>query len=175
MELYFFLRSIYNKFKAGETKNYMALGYMKYDVPECWTFDENRTKSVQYKSNIFRFVDDMTLLDVKGLTPYNSATGFVGTTYESMKATIVKSYGAIKAEKTKTFNGKVWYIIVTPDYDASGLSFHNEIYFTFSTTNKHLYYIEAYVLNETSQKKTKYLTDSIEYIITSAKLEKVGE
>lgn len=168
-------RSIYNKFKAGETKNYMALGYMKYDVPECWTLDEYRTKDVKDGSNVFKFIDEFSLLNIKAATPWNSATGTVGTTYEIMKNSIVKEYGAVKSEKTKTFNGKVWYIIVTPDYEAGDLSFHNEIYFTLSTTNKHLYYIQAYVYNETSEKKTKYLRDSIEYIITSAKLEKVTE
>lgn len=167
--------SIYDKFKAGEVKEYSAIGYMNYDIPECWKLDDTRTKSVQYKSYIFNFLDNSTLLDIKAVTPFNSATGTAGTSYESMKATITRSYGAIKSEKQKTFKGKVWYIITTPDYDAGGMSYHNEIYFTMSATNRHLYYIEAYVLNDTSEKKTKYLHDSIEYIINSATLYKVNE
>lgn len=160
-------RGIYNKFKAGETKAYHALGYMKYDVPSCWTYDEYRTQSVSFKSNVFQFVDETTLLDIKAGT-YN-------TTYEQMKSKIVNSYGALKEEKKKTIKGKVWYVMVTPDYDAGGYSFHNEIYFTLSTSNKNLYYIEAYVYNDTSDKKKKYLDDSIEYIISHADLLKVNE
>lgn len=167
--------SIYDKFSEGEVKEYYAIGYMSYDVPECWQLDESRTKAAQYKSNIFQFVDGVSLLDIKGVTPYNSATGMIGTTYDSMKAIIANSYGTIKEEKTKTIDGKVWYIIVTPDYEAGGISYHNEIYFTMSATNKHLYYLEAYLSNETSEKKTKYVNDSIEYILESAELLKVAE
>lgn len=168
-------RGLYNEFKSGETKKYSALGYMSYSVPECWTLDEDRTKSVEYRSNIFKFVDGVSLIDIKGLSLYNAATGKVGTSYEAMKATIANSYGAIKEEKTKTIKGKVWYIVVTPDYEAGGMSFHNEFYFTMSATNKHLYYLEAYVSNETSSKKTKYFEESIEYILNSATLLKVDE
>lgn len=167
--------SIYDKFKAGEVKEYSAIGYMTYDVPECWTLDEARTKMMSYKSYIFSFLDETSLLDIKAVTPYNSSTGTIGTSYESMKATIVNSYGAVKEEKTKTINGKVWYIIVTPDYTAGDVSYHNEIYFTMSATNQHLYYVEAYISNDTSAKKTKYINDSIEYIISSAELYKINE
>ena len=167
--------SVYDKFTPGTIREYAALGYMSYDVPECWQLDESRTKSVQYKSNIFRFQDDISLLDVKAVTPFNSVTGTPGTTYESMKAIVAKSYGSVKEEKTKTISGKVWYILITPDYTAGGKSYHNEIYFTMSATNKHLYYIEGYFSNDTSEKKTKYMRDSIEYIIESATLLKVTE
>lgn len=161
--------NVYNKFKSGETKEYTALGYMNYDVPECWELDKARTESVQYKSNVFKFVDGVSLLDIKGFSFIN------GTSYEAMKATIVNSYGAVKEEKTKTIKGKVWYVLVSPDYEAGGMSFHNEFYFTMSATNKHLYYIEAYVSNETSAKKTKYFNESIDYILNSASLLKVNE
>lgn len=161
--------NIYNKFKSGETKKYSALGYMNYNVPECWELDEARTKSVQYKSNVFKFVDGVSLLDIKSYSFIN------GTSYEAMKATITNSYGAVKEEKTKTINGKVWYVLVSPDYDAGGMSFHNEFYFTMSATNRNLYYLEAYVSNETSPKKTKYFNESIEYILNSATLLKVNE
>lgn len=167
--------SVYDKFKPGTIKEYSALGYMTYDVPECWQLDDARTKSVQYKSNIFRFQDDVSLLDVKGVTPFNSVTGTAGTTYESMKAIVTKTYGGVKDEKTQTIAGKVWYIIITPDHYAGGKSYHNEIYFTMSATNKHLYYIEGYFSNDTSEKKTKYMRDSIEYIINSATLYKLSE
>lgn len=167
--------NVYDKFTPGTIKEYSALGYMSYDVPECWQLDESRTKSVSYKSNIFKFRDDISLLDIKGVTPFNSVTGTSGTTYESMKAIVAKSYGSVKEEKTKTIGGKVWYILITPDYSAGDKSYHNEIYFTMSATNKHLYYIEGYFSNDTSEKKTKYMRDSIEYIIESATLLKLSE
>lgn len=166
---------IYDKFIAGETKEYSAIGYMKYYVPECWKLDDDRTKAVQYKSYIFRFLDEFSLLDIKGVTPYNSTTYQLGTSYEAMKDSVAKRYGAIKGEKKDTINGKVWYILITPDYESGGKSFHNEIYFTMSATNKHLYYIEAYLLNDTSEKKTKYIDESIKSIIKSATLYKVTE
>ena len=167
--------SVYDKFDAEKIKEYQAAGYMSYKVPDCWILDNERTQKTQYKSNIFIFIDEMSLLEIKGLTPYDYSTSTIGTTYESMKNSVLKTYGAIKEEKTLTINGKVWYILVTPDYNASGNSYHNEIYFTMSATNQHLYYLEAYVYNDTSEKKEKYFNDSIEYIIESAALLKLNE
>ena len=167
--------SVYDKFDVGKIKEYQAVGYMSYKVPDCWSLDNERTEKTQYKSNIFAFMDEMSLLEIKGLTPYDYSTNMIGTTYESMKDSVLKTYGAIKEEKTITINGKVWYVLVTPDYNASGNSYHNEIYFTMSATNKHLYYLEAYVYNDTSEKKQKFFNDSIEYIIESASLLKLNE
>ena len=168
-------RSVYDEFKAGEVKEYSALGYMSYDIPSCWKYDEARSKENQYKSNIFVFMDDVTLMDIKSFTPYNSVTHTFGTSYESMKSSIIKAYGAVKNESKKTIKGKVWYVVTTPDYNVSGHSYHNEIYFTMSATNQHLYYVEVYVNNDTSPKKTKYLNKSIEYVLESATLLKVNE
>ena len=168
-------RSVYDEFKAGEVKEYSALGYMSYDIPSCWKYDDARSKENQYKSNIFVFMDEVTLMDIKSFTPYNSVNHTFGTSYESMKASIVKAYGAVKTESKKTIKGKVWYVVTTPDYNVNGYSYHNEIYFTMSATNQHLYYVEVYVNNDTSPKKTKYLNKSIEYVLESATLLKVNE
>lgn len=168
-------RSIYDKFDEGSAKEYFALGYMNYLVPDCWTLDENRTNKNQNKSNIFSFIDGVSILEVKGITPYNSNTGTVGISYDSLKKSIMNTYGAIKSEKQKSFKGKVWYIITTPDYDSGANSYHNQIYFTMSTTGKNLYYLEAYISNDTSEKKSKYIDKSIEYIIESASLLNVNE
>ena len=167
--------SAYDKFDAGNVKDYTAIGYMDYKMPDSWTLDEERSKSTGYKSYIFKFRDGTSLLDVKGVTPYNSTTLKTGTTYEAMKETIIKNYGAIKEEKTKTINGKVWYVVITPDYKSGGNSYHNEIYFTLSASNTHLYYFEAYVSNVTSENKTSFFNESIEYILESVKLYKVDE
>lgn len=167
--------SFYDKFTAGGVKEYSAIGYMDYKIPDCWSLDEERTKNTSYKSYIFKFRDGVSLLDIKGVTPYNSATMQTGTTYEAMKATIIKNYGEIKSEDTKTINGKTWYIVVTPDYTSGNKSYHNEIYFTLSASNKHLYYLEAYVSNDTSKNKTTFFNESIEYILESIELYKVDE
>lgn len=167
--------SYYEKFSEGDFKEYTSIGYMDYKVPECWTLDEERTKANQYKSYIFKFRDGVSLLDIKGVTPYDSQTMQAGTTYEKMKASIINKYGAIKKESMKTINDKVWYVVITPDYTSGGKSYHNEIYFALSANNTNLYYIEAYVSNDTSKEKTKYFNDSIEYILKSAVLYKDNE
>ena len=165
----------YGKFKAGNTSEYTSLGYMDYKVPECWVYDDKKSAEVQYKSNVFRFKDGESLLAVKGITPYDSYTMTTGTTYEKIKGQVINLYGAIKSENFKTINGRKWYIIVTPDYDSEGKSYHNEIYFALSKNNVNLYYFEAYVLNEKNSEKNEYIADSIEYILKSANLYKVDE
>ena len=148
---------------------------MDYKVPECWSYDEEKSKELQYKSYIFRFKDGLSLLDVKGVTPYDNTNFTTGTTYEKMKASIINAYGAIKSEKIKVINNKTWYFIVTPNYNSGGKSYHNEIYFTLSKNNVNLYYFEAYIANENDSSKEKYISDSIEYILKSAQLYKIDE
>lgn len=165
----------YKKFKANNIKEYSSVGYMDYDVPDCWVLDEARTKALGYKSNIFEFRDGVSLLDIKALTSYDSTTMVTGTTYEKIKATVVKKYGSIKEESQKTINGVTWYLLITPKYVSGDYSYHNEIYFTLSSSKNHIYYLEAYVYNDTTDDKTKYLNDSIEYILSSAILHKLDD
>ncbi len=167
--------SKYKEFVPGDAKQYMALGYMNYKVPDCWSLDDELTKSRQYTSNVFRFKDGKTLLDIKAMTPSDYTTGTIGTTYEKMKSTIETTYGGIVSEKTKNYGGNDWYIITTKNYSSGGVSYHNQIYFTLSATKKNLYYLEAYVINDTTPIKSKYLDKSIEYILTSAELLKYDE
>ena len=167
--------SSYKEFKAGVVKDYSAIGYMDYKVPDCWTLDEERTKNVSYKSYIFKFRDGVSLLDVKGVTPYDSTINKTGTTYEAMKASAAKKYGGIVEEKTININNVKWYVIITPNYTSGNKSYHNELYFAFSDKNTHLYYFEAYVSNETSENKTSFFNESIEYILKSVKLYKVND
>ena len=166
--------SFYDEFKAGTVKKYTANGYMDYNIPDCWTLDHERTENAKNNSYIFKFKDGVSLLDVKGVTPYDSATDKMGTTYEAMKASAMKKYG-VSEEKNININGVKWYVLVTPDYTSGGKSYHNEIYFAFSNNNTHLYYFEAYVSNETSKTKTSFFNESIEYILKSAKLYKMNE
>ena len=166
---------VYEKFNEGVVKSYSTVGYIDYKIPDCWTLDGELTNANQSSSHYFRFRDGVSILDVKALTPYDSATMQNGTTYEKMKDSIVKAYGAVKDETIKTINGKVWYVIITPDYTNNGVNYHNEIYFTLSTSNTNLYYLEAYVSNETSDMKSDYFNDSIEYILESMVLHKVNE
>lgn len=166
---------VYEKFSEGIVKSYSSIGYIDYKIPDSWKLDEELTKANQGSSNYFRFRDGVSILDIKGLTPYDNVTMQNGTTYEKMKDSIIKAYGAVKEETIKTVNGKVWYVIITPDYTNNGVSYHNEIYFTLSTSNTNLYYVEAYVSNDTSDKKSTYFKDSIEYILESMVLHKVNE
>ena len=76
-----------------------------------------------------------------------------------------------------TSNGNVWYVIVTPDYMSGGNSYHSEIYFTMSNSNKYLYYMQAYVYNEMSNDyvKKSYYDSSISYILGNMTLNGVNE
>ena len=165
----------YGKFKVSSTKEYTSIGYMDYKVPDCWTYDEEKSKNTQYKSSVFRFKDGDSLLEIKGVTPYDSSTFTTGTTYEKMKSSVINVYGAIKSEKTEVINDKTWYVIVTPNYDVGGKSYHNRIYFTLSKNNTNLYYFESYIYNDSDNTKDSYIDDSIKYILKSSKLYKIDE
>lgn len=159
----------YLNFNSGSTKTYKAGTYIDYVIPDSWVLDEQRTAAIQSKYNIFKFKDGASLLEIKAYAgSYN---------YDGMKNATISSYGAIKEEKTMTINGKVWYVIVTPDYMSGGNSYHSEIYFTMSNSNKYLYYMQAYVYNEMSNDyvKKSYYDSSISYILGNMTLNGVNE
>ena len=165
----------YAKFDAGSASEFSALGYMDYYVPDSFSYDKSRSLNNKYKSNIFTFNDGYSLLDIKASTVYDAATNISGTNYEKMKSSIVKAHGELKDEDTKVFNGVTWYHIVTNDYVSKGKDFYNEIYFTLSTSGRHLYYLEAYIYKDGSVAKQKYIKKGIDYILNSMTLYKFEE
>lgn len=165
----------FSKFEPGITKKYSTIGYMDYNVPDSFTYDNERSANNQYKSNIFNFKDGYSIVDVKASTIYDTSTNMIGTSYEKMKESIVKAHGNLKEEDTMIFNGVTWYHMVTNDYISNGSDFHNEIYFTLSATGRHLYYVEVYIYNDGSTEKEKYINASVEYILNSMTLYKVEE
>lgn len=159
----------YASFEAGDVKSYKAGNLINYVIPESWTFDSTRTASVNNQYNIFQFKDKMSLLEIKA---------YAGKyTYQSMKTSAISNFGAIKSERQMTIKGKVWYVIDTPDYSSGGSSYHNELYFTMSANNNYIYYVQAYVYNETSNSsyKRKYFDDSIKYILEMMTLNNVNQ
>lgn len=159
----------YQEFQAQDIKEYKAGALIDYRVPNnAWTLDVSRTQSINNQYNIFKFKDEKSLLEVKAYQGYY--------TYESMKASAVSNFGALKKEDKITVNGKVWYALTTPDYDANGYSYHNEIYFTMSTNNNYIYFVQAYVFNETSIDSVKrmYFEDSLKFIFENMTLNNVN-
>lgn len=158
----------YEYFEAKNVKQYVAGSLITYEIPDAWKFDSLRTSSVNNQYNIYQFMDEMSLLEVKA---------FPGRyTYESMKESVISNFGAIKTEGKKTINGKVWYVIITPDYNSGGYSYHNELYFTMSVNNNYIYYVQTYLFNETSNDsvKRKYFDDSIKYVLENMTLHNVN-
>ncbi len=156
-------------FKEGKTKTYNAGELINYVMPEAWELDGIRTAAVSNEYNIFQFKDKFSLLEVKA---YEGRY-----TYEGMKDSALSNYGALKSESQMTINGKVWYVLITPDYSSGGYNYHNELYFTISTGNKYIYFVQAYILNETSNDsvKRKYFDDSIKYILEKMTLNNVNQ
>ncbi len=159
----------YKTFKAANPKTYNAGALITYSIPDVWTFDAQRTAALNNQYNIFKFKDEKSLLEVKA---YNGAY-----TYEGMKQSAIKSYGALQGESKKNVNGKVWYVMITPEYTSGGLIYHNEIYFTLSASNSKIYYVQAYVVGETNESKVKkaYFDDSITYILEKMTLHGVEQ
>lgn len=158
----------FENFEPMNVKAYTAGTLITYSIPDVWTFDSLRTASVNNQYNIFQFKDEMSLLEVKA---------FAGRyTYDGMKASAISSFGAIKKEEKMTVNGKVWYVLTTPDYTSGGYVYHNELYFTMSTNNNYIYYVQAYLFNETSNDsvKRKYFDDSLKYILEKMTLNNVN-
>ena len=160
-------QSKYSNFSAGKVSSYKAGDLLEYDMPECFQYDEQRTAALQYQYNIFQFKDKQSLVEVKA---YKG-----GYTYESMKDSAITNYGAIQNEKKISINGKIWYMMVTPEYKSNGVGYHNEIYFTFPSTNNAIYYLQAYVSTETSldSYKKAYFDKGIEYILENMTLKAV--
>lgn len=159
----------YQSFKAEDIKQYKAGTLIDYGIPNAWTLDTSRTSAVNNQYNVFEFKDEMSLLEIKA---------YQGNyTYESMKASAISNFGALKSEEKMTINGKVWYVITTPDYDSGGYSYHNELYFTMSTNNKAIYFVQAYVFNETSNDSVKrtYFENSLKYILENMTLNNVND
>lgn len=92
-----------------------------------------------------------------------------------MKFSIVKAHGELKDESTKVFNGVTWYHMVTNVYVSDGKDFCNEIYFTLSSSGKHLYYLVIYVYKDGRGAKQKSINKGIEYILKSITLYKFNE
>ena len=155
----------YLEFSAGKALQYNAGTYINYKVPDCWVLNSART-SANNGNNVYTFKDEMSLLEVRANTGYY--------TYDSMKNDIISAYSAIKSEDKININGKIWYVMVTLDY-MNG-TYHNEVYFTMSTSNKYLYYIQVYIYNETynDSVKKEYYDDSIEYILNNMTLNGVN-
>ena len=162
-------REAYKSFEAGEVKPYQAGNLIKYVIPSAWTFDSQRTAAVGNQYNIFQFKDKYSLLEIKA---YEGKY-----TYEGMKQSAISSFGAIKKESKKTIKGKVWYVLNTPDYSSGGYSYHNELYFTMAANNNYIYYVQAYVYNETDKDsvKRKYFDDSVKYILENMTLNNVDK
>ena len=164
-------------FTPGTTKDYMALGYMDYKIPDCWAYSEEMSAAQQYKSYVFTFKDGKSFAEAKANTPMNSTTFEVGTSIERMRDNIRNAGLTIKSETTRTFNGKSWHHIITEDYDNANLAgnLHSEYFITFSTNNRNLYMFEFYLANVYSSSDKKYIDDSIDYILNSTKLLKVED
>lgn len=149
----------YASFSEGEVKQYNMGDLIDYTIPDSWTFDAERTASLKSEYNIFKFKDNASLLEVRAYAR--------NYTYDDMKKSAISNYGAIKSEKQVTINGKVWYVLVTPDYMSGSVSYHDELYFTMSAGNKYIYYLRTYVANETSNDSVKkaYFDSSVQYIL----------
>lgn len=160
--------SKYKSFSAGTTKDYKAGVLLDYTMPECFQYDEQRTKALEYKYNIFLFKDRQSLVEVKAMKG--------GYSYESMKDLAIASYGAIQSEKKLNINGKIWYVLVTPEYKSNGVGYRNELYFTFPSTNNAIYYLQAYVSTETALDSVKksYFDKGIEYVLENMTLHSVS-
>lgn len=157
----------YANFSAGKVMSYKAGELLDYDMPECFQYDEQRTAALQYQYNIFQFKDKQSLVEVKAFKG--------GYTYENMKDSAITNYGAIYNEKKININGKIWYMMVTPEYKSNGVGYHNEIYFTFPSTNNAIYYLQAYVSSETASDSYKkaYFDKGIEYVLENMTLKPV--
>lgn len=164
-------------FTPGNTEKYSAFGYMDYDMPECWTYSEELSASMQYKSYIFKYKDGKSFAEVKANTPINMTTFETGTSIERMRDNIKSAGLTIKSENTKMYNEIKWYDIVTEDYDNPNLvgNFHSKYLITFSKNNKNLYMFEFYVSNTLNEDEIKYMNDSIDYILNNAKLYKTED
>jgi len=160
-----------SKFVANNIKNYSSLGYMDYNVPDCWIYNESMSASMQYKSYVFTFKDNLSMLNVK-------AGSIMGNNneleqYNYFKDQIINAYGNIQNEELKYFNNQKWYVFTTGlyDYPYGNSMFYNKIYLTFSNSASNIYYFEAYINNNMNEKE--YIEDSVEYIINSANLYKL--
>lgn len=153
-------------FDAGLTKDYTALGYMDYIMPDSWTYNENKSASIQYKSYVFDYKDSASVLTVKASSIYG------GTSYDSMTETIVGTYQEPESKVFKTINDKQWYHITTQDYTSSELvgHYHSEIYFHVSEQSNNMYYFEFDLSNGLDDEGAALRQKSIDYILESATL-----
>lgn len=164
-------------FTSGTAEDYTVLGYMYYKMPECWIYDEQKSASAQYKSYIFNFKDGKSFVAVNANTPMDYITFETGMSIEGMREQINNSGLTIKSETIKSVNGVRWYHIVTEDYINANLggSLHNEFYIALSKSDLHLYMLEFYISNSYDSSESKYINDSINYIINNAELLKYEE
>ncbi|MGL4607692.1 MAG: zinc ribbon domain-containing protein [Eubacteriaceae bacterium] len=160
------------KFTPRTTENFTVLGYMDYTMPECWKYNEKLSEASQYSAYIFNFKDGKNFAEVKAFSPMDMNKFETGTSIEKIRDGINSLGLTIKNETIKTINGVEWYNITTEDYDNENLggNFYSEYYVALSKSNENVYIFEFYISNTLNANQKKYMSDSIDYAINSAKL-----
>lgn len=168
-----------SKFSPGVTKDYTALGYMDYVVPDSWTYNEEKSAAKQYKSYVFDYKDNKSFFIVSAATVMDYITLKSGTTYEEVLGEIKKVYKEPALETTKTFNGKKWFkiktLVYTPNAVGYSSDYYEEIYFYLSDKKTNRYYLQFTVSDSYNKTEKEEFEQSIEYIMKSIKLQKDKE
>lgn len=161
----------------GIAEDHLALGYLDYKVPECWTYSEEKSASIEYRADVFKFEDGKTMLEARASSPMNMKTLETGKTYEEFKNDIKEAKMNIVEENTKVVNGVEWHHIVTDNYTSTNFNekIRSEYYIAFSNSNSHIYMYHLYISSSLNSNDTKYLNDSMDYILNNSELHKYEE
>lgn len=159
-----------NTFEPGITKEYQSLGYMDYIMPESWQYDDNMSAQQQYKSDVFKYKDGKSMVDVK------AASFMPKVSLDAIKSDLTASGFAIEKEEKETIDGIEWYKITTKNYSFSnGNSYHNVFYAAVSKQNLNCYIFHFYVSNDLISNELTNFNESVKYILNNATLYRYDE
>lgn len=166
-------------FDPGKTKDYTVVGYMDYTVPESWAYNEDKSANAQYNAYHFDYEDSKSILSVKATGVYDPSTLTFGISHDELIESIEETFGNSYTEETELINGVLWYHVVTNPYSFSQSAgadrFHDEFYFFISEEGSNFYKFQFTLSEDVTSSEKELRSESIEYILDSAVLQKTDE